>query len=122
MCGSLCSKQVAAGRQAYVVYPVIEGAKDDQPELDFRPEERMNRSSRREAEANSPLHDGVTTKSRCGKGSDRKAKAKASRSEARSVLRREAIAKEALRAATEMFEELRTGALRGCGWGCCMGG
>src|SRR5580658_2629167 len=28
-------KQVTQGRQAYVVYPVIEGAKDDQPELDF---------------------------------------------------------------------------------------
>jgi ATP-dependent DNA helicase RecG len=23
------------GRQAYIVYPVIEGTKDDQPELDF---------------------------------------------------------------------------------------
>jgi ATP-dependent DNA helicase RecG len=28
-------KQVKLGRQAYVVYPVIEGTKDDQPELDF---------------------------------------------------------------------------------------
>jgi ATP-dependent DNA helicase RecG len=28
-------KQVAAGRQAYVVYPVIEGSDDEQPELDF---------------------------------------------------------------------------------------
>jgi ATP-dependent DNA helicase RecG len=28
-------KQVAAGRQAYIVYPIIEGANDDQPELDF---------------------------------------------------------------------------------------
>jgi ATP-dependent DNA helicase RecG len=28
-------KQVALGRQAYIVYPVIEGSKDDQPELDF---------------------------------------------------------------------------------------
>ena len=28
-------KQVAMGRQAYIVYPVIEGSKDDQPELDF---------------------------------------------------------------------------------------
>src|SRR5258706_5649305 len=28
-------KQVAQKRQAYIVYPVIEGAKDDQPELDF---------------------------------------------------------------------------------------
>ena len=28
-------KQVARKRQAYIVYPVIEGSKDDQPELDF---------------------------------------------------------------------------------------
>jgi ATP-dependent DNA helicase RecG len=31
--------QVAKGRQGYVVYPVIEGAKEDQPELDFPPPE-----------------------------------------------------------------------------------
>ena len=28
-------KQVDKGRQAYIVYPVIEGSRDDQPELDF---------------------------------------------------------------------------------------
>ncbi len=32
-------KQVSEGRQAYIVYPVIEGAKDDEPELDFPVEE-----------------------------------------------------------------------------------
>ena len=32
-------KQVAQGRQAYIVYPVIEGANDDQPELDFSHDE-----------------------------------------------------------------------------------
>ena len=32
-------KQVALGCQAYIVYPVIEGAKDDQPELDFAHDE-----------------------------------------------------------------------------------
>ncbi len=32
-------KQVARGRQAYIVYPVIEGTKDDQPELDFSHDE-----------------------------------------------------------------------------------
>jgi ATP-dependent DNA helicase RecG len=32
-------KQVAAGRQAYIVYPLIEGSNDDQPELDFALEE-----------------------------------------------------------------------------------
>jgi len=32
-------KQAAQGRQAYIVYPVIEGSKDDQPELDFSHDE-----------------------------------------------------------------------------------
>src|SRR3569833_543253 len=32
-------KQVALGRQAYIVYPVIEGSSDDQPELDFSHDE-----------------------------------------------------------------------------------
>ena len=32
-------KQVAAGRQAYIVYPIIEGERDDQPELDFAKDE-----------------------------------------------------------------------------------
>ncbi len=38
-------KLVAKGRQAYIVYPVIEGATEDQPELDFshdEPEESRN--------------------------------------------------------------------------------
>ncbi len=35
-------RQVAAGYQAYIVYPVIEGAKDDQPELDFAKEENAD--------------------------------------------------------------------------------
>jgi len=33
-------KQVTQGRQAYVVYPVIEGSSDDQPELDFSHDEK----------------------------------------------------------------------------------
>ena len=37
-------KQVAAGRQAYIVYPIIEGATDDQPELDFAKIRRAKRS------------------------------------------------------------------------------
>jgi ATP-dependent DNA helicase RecG len=35
-------KQVGAGRQAYIVYPVIEGERDDQPELDFALEEESS--------------------------------------------------------------------------------
>jgi ATP-dependent DNA helicase RecG len=35
----LVRDEVKKGHQAYVVYPVVEGAKDDQPELDFAPPE-----------------------------------------------------------------------------------
>jgi ATP-dependent DNA helicase RecG len=35
----LLRDQVKHGHQAYIVYPVIEGPKDDQPELDFAPPE-----------------------------------------------------------------------------------
>lgn len=42
----LVRKQVAKGRQAYVVYPVIEGTKEDQPELDFAKAEEEEASFR----------------------------------------------------------------------------
>ena len=41
-------KQVSLGRQAYLVYPVIEGAKDDQPELDFAREEEEQGKGKKE--------------------------------------------------------------------------
>jgi ATP-dependent DNA helicase RecG len=45
-------EQVAKGHQAYVVYPVIEGAKDDQPELDFAPpEQEEDRPKKKKAKA-----------------------------------------------------------------------
>ena len=45
-------RQVASGRQAYVVYPVIEGPSDDQPELDFpAAEEAMLGAVKRGAKA-----------------------------------------------------------------------
>ena len=65
-------RQVALGRQAYLVYPVIEGVKDDQPELDFAVEEAEPK----------------------GKGGGLFPKTK-------------------LRAATQMFDELRHGPLAG---------
>ena len=75
-------KQVAEGRQAYIVYPVIEGARDDQPELDFAPAE---------PEAAEP------------------APAKSRRKSKHAPL----FPKQKLRAAADMYEELRTGALAG---------
>ncbi len=73
-------KQVALGRQAYLVYPVIEGPKDDQPELDYPndtpPEEPTPKSkSKKTAKLFAP--------------------------------------KKPLRAAADMYDELRAGALSG---------
>ncbi len=84
-------KQVALGRQAYIVYPVIEGAKDDQPELDFSHDEP-------ETAIQVP-----TPKSRPkGKAPELFPKA---RHEANPT------AKSGLKSAVEMYEKLRTGPL-----------
>jgi ATP-dependent DNA helicase RecG len=51
-------KQVTLGRQAYIVYPVIEGAKDDQPELDFaRDEEGAGVRDQASARKTKPLFE-----------------------------------------------------------------
>jgi ATP-dependent DNA helicase RecG len=84
-------KQVAQGRQAYLVYPLIEGSKDDQPELDFpHDEEREQETGNREQKA--------------------AAKGKAAKGKKTGTLFTE---KTKLRSATEMYDELRTGALKG---------
>jgi ATP-dependent DNA helicase RecG len=95
-------KQVKAGRQAYIVYPVIEGAKDDQPELDFaKDEEKDSDSSGDKADSSASLRSGRNGKSaKLKKG---KAVAKAEK----------LFPKQALRAASDMYEELRAGALSG---------
>jgi ATP-dependent DNA helicase RecG len=86
-------KQVALKRQAYIVYPIIEGAKDDQPELDF-------------AAADTPVEiEPVAAK-------------KARKSAAKNAAKKQALfpapaaAKVELRSATEMYDQLRHGALR----------
>jgi len=93
-------KQVAKGRQAYIVYPVIEGAKSDQPELDF---------SRDEAQAEKASSPPTQHK-------------KSPRGKAAELfpgLAREAApsansgAKSWLKSAVEMYEKLRKGPLAG---------
>jgi ATP-dependent DNA helicase RecG len=87
-------KQVARGRQAYIVYPVIEGAKDDQPELDFS-HDLTNGAQDPEARKSA---------ARTTKTGDLFPRAQ-----------REASpnAKSGLRSAVEMHEKLRTGPLKG---------
>jgi ATP-dependent DNA helicase RecG len=83
---NLVREQVRRGHQAYVVYPVIEGAKDDQPELDFAPLEA-------EEEAR-PAKKSVSQK----------------------ALKRNSSSlfeKPTLKSATEMYENLRTTHLSG---------
>ncbi len=86
-------KQVALGRQAYIVYPVIEGANDDQPELDFPQDEN-------------PVPDpGPAPKSRRnGKTAELFPKAE---SEAAPP------AKAGLKSAVDMHQKLRSGPLSG---------
>ncbi len=74
--------QVKMGRQAYVVYPVIEGAKEDQPELDFPGLEEQAPGEPAKAKKSKPSPDGWISE------------------------------RPLLKAATEMYEELRMGALK----------
>jgi ATP-dependent DNA helicase RecG len=74
----LVREQVQKGHQAYVVYPVIEGAKEDQPELDF---------AAGEAESEGPSgRPGTLFKK---------------------------VSTPSLKAATDMYQELKAGALQG---------
>jgi ATP-dependent DNA helicase RecG len=61
-------EQVRRGHQAYVIYPVIEGTKDDQPELDFAPPEpeeaaKPARKSAKAAKKRASLFEKPTLKS-----------------------------------------------------------
>ena len=93
---SFVRKQVALGRQAYIVYPVIEGTKDDQPELDFSHDEPGA---------------GMDTTSPPSRRSGPKDKA----AELFSAVLQEAnpSAKSGLKSATEMYETLRAGPFAG---------
>ncbi|MBS1820503.1 MAG: ATP-dependent DNA helicase RecG [Acidobacteria bacterium] len=99
-------KQVAAGRQAYIVYPVIEGAKDDQPELDFAQDEPRDEddvsATNRKAGSSAPLRSGRNDTSLEGKRVGKAAKEQKLFAQ-----------KQPLRAASDMYEELRAGALSG---------
>jgi ATP-dependent DNA helicase RecG len=102
-------KQVEAGRQAYIVYPVIEGAKDDQPELDFARDEEPDTEAGVKANSSAALRIN-TKKAVKGKAASKGAKAKGTKSSKTEKLFEP---KRALRAATDMYEELRGGALTG---------
>ena len=85
---SLVREQVRMGHQAYVVYPVIEGAKEDQPELDFAAgePETAAREEKNGTQARRPACYLKKTPPAAGPS---------------------------LKAATDMYQELKAGALQG---------
>lgn len=98
-------KQVAAGQQAYIVYPVIEGAREDQPELDFAQDPEQETAKITPAPSTSPL---------LGKGSAQNGRTPIRGKKSKEKTQKKAdTPKRALRAASDMYEELRTGALLG---------
>ena len=93
-------KQVAKGRQAYIVYPVIEGTRDDQPELDF---------------SHDPAEAAIETPAAPKKATARKGRTASLFSGAAETARSTAPKNKSaeLKSAVEMHEKLRTGPLSG---------
>jgi ATP-dependent DNA helicase RecG len=120
-------KQVEKGRQAYIVYPVIEGSKDDQPELDFShdaPEaglEAPQPVAASQVRKSGPGAPGVRgfppLPQRQGRGKDGAPKStrKGKTAELFPKAAQEANpgAKSGLKSAVEMYEKLRIGPLAG---------
>ena len=102
-------KEVAQKRQAYIVYPVIEGSKDDQPELDFShddPEVGIEPTQTFSASQASKARPGATSHKSLGKG-------KTAELFPRTVQETNPGAKSGLKSAVEMHEKLSTGPLAG---------
>jgi ATP-dependent DNA helicase RecG len=97
---SFLRKQVEAGRQAYIVYPIIEGEKDDQPELDFAADPAEETVSSR------PERSAVERPAGKARASKKSAPLLAPKSRKKPTTQK-------LRSATEMFDELQSGALAG---------
>ena len=105
-------KQIAQGRQAYIVYPVIEGASDDQPELDFAqesPTSEANLGSTSTQVSKMKPFD----KLRAGSGAPSARKAKTANLFPNSTKEANPSAKSGLKSAVAMHEKLRTGPLAG---------
>jgi ATP-dependent DNA helicase RecG len=99
-------KQVAKGRQAYIVYPVIEGSKDDQPELDFSHDDPEAEIEVQSASPVSKTRPGAPAQKKVRKGKTAELFPKAAQ-EANPG------AKSGLKSAVEMHEKLSQGPLAG---------
>jgi ATP-dependent DNA helicase RecG len=110
-------KQVKQGRQAYIVYPVIEGTKDDQPELDFSQDEAQVEAASAPSSAASPVSKSRPFGTlRAGSGAPRRElirKGKTAELFPKVLQVASPGAKLGLKSAVEMHEKLRTGPLAG---------
>ena len=97
-------KQVAAGRQAYIVYPIIEGENTDQPDLDF-----AHDPSNLDTATLTPEQQPPAKKS----GAKAKASQQATLTPAAPTAAKRQPRRAKLRSATESFEELAGGPLAG---------
>jgi ATP-dependent DNA helicase RecG len=108
--------QVGKGRQAYIVYPVIEGTKDDQPELDFPSDEsEIQNDAAADRVASQVSKSRSFDKLRTGSGPPIKSarKGKAAELFPKTVIEANPGAKSGLKSAVEMHEKLSKGPLAG---------
>src|ERR1700722_7133362 len=106
-------KQVEVGRQAYIVYPVIEGARDDQPELDFAHDEEDAAAAQAKQEAALGGGAKIARKVAAKKSTKKTATKSVTKGRAAKNNGSELFPKVKLRSATEMHDALRHGALAG---------
>ncbi len=94
-------KEVGLGRQAFIVYPVIEGPRSDQPEFDFSPVEPTPAASKAPAK-------------RDAKGTKAKAASLFASADGKNAgTKAGSDPQTTLKSATEMYEALRSGPLHG---------
>jgi len=106
-------KQVKLGRQAYVVYPVIEGSKDDQPEFDFAHDgpvfDRYGQEVPTQVSKSGRPFDTL----RAGVAAATLRKGKTGELFPNAIKEANPQARSGLKSAVEMHEKLRTGPLAG---------
>jgi ATP-dependent DNA helicase RecG len=112
-------KQVALKRQAYIVYPVIEGSRDDQPELDFSHDQEAAAAGAATAgaaaagaSAAGPAADGTAARTTTS-ASKRPRKGKTAELFPAGAPDANTGGKSGLKSAVDMYEKLRTGPLAG---------
>jgi RecG-like helicase len=100
-------KQVTAGHQTYIVYPIIEGANDDQPELDFAKSDEPSDALSSTSELSSRPKRSAVERPAASVRTATKSQAKTA------PLRAPKRTRPKLRSATEMHDELQQGPLAG---------